>query len=267
MQTVDKVETQSQFSECLTYLNDRGALWNAYLAGSTLMRWGSPDNMAMAVRTGDQVSAFADVRLTPDAPYDFVVSMDADDLSSASVLFAALPDGLGHFQLHTPLLQAHFDQLCQGERRHTVINFAVEKDTFRPISSEYSIQELTSNDEHFFDGCEGSAKGALGKDDRHVFAIEAQGKVASSVIVGTLIDNPLWSKAVAGIGALYTEEAHRKKELGRALISSVTQQFLQHHDAVLYYTTPDNLASQRLIAALGYSRLSESVDYQLKLSV
>ncbi|MBT4499994.1 MAG: GNAT family N-acetyltransferase [Gemmatimonadetes bacterium] len=265
MPTASKVQTQSQFSECLVYLNERGALWNAYLAGSTIIGWGSPEHLMLVACVDDEVSAFADVLLTPDAPYDFVVHMDADELSSASALLSALPNGLGHFKLHTPILQKHFDQLCQGERRETVINFAVEKDTFRPTTSEYSIQELTSNDEHLFDGCEGSAKGGLYRDDWHVFAIMAQGRVVSSVIIATIINDPLWSKTIAGIGALFTEEPHRQKGLGRALISFVTQQFLQSHDAVLYYTTPDNVASQRLIAPLGYSRSSESIDYQLRL--
>ena len=151
--------------------------------------------------------------------------------------------------------------------RLSTLSLRAERETFIPTVPQYTVRTLTQEDEPLFVGCEGSTQHALGQPDRYVIGIVAQERIASSVVVATVIDNTHWSKAIAGIGELHTQTAHRRKGMGRDLISFVTQQFLQNHDAVLYYTTPDNTASQRLIAPLGYTMLSKSVDYQFTLSV
>lgn len=265
--TASRVHSESELQECLAYLDHRGPLLNAYLAGSTIRGWASTGRFSLVVHAGKRIAGFADVILARDSPYDFVVSMFVDEPSSVSSLLSALPKGIGHFQIHTPLVHEYFDRLCKGERRHTFINFVAERETFLPTALKYTVRELTLDDEPLFAGCEGSTQNALDQPDRNVFGIVAQGRIASSVVVATVIDNAHWSKAVAGIGELHTQTIHRRKGMGRCLISFVTQQLLQDHDAVLYYTTPDNTASQRLIAPLGYTRLSESVDYQFRLPV
>ena len=267
MPTVSRVNSESELQECLVYLDHQGALLNAYLANSTVRGWTTPDHFSLVVHAGERIAGFAHVILSCGAPFDFVVRMFADEPFSISMILSALPKGIGYFPIHTPVMHEYFDRLCKGERRHTFINFVAERGSFLPTVPQYAVRKLTIDDEPLFAGCEGYTQNELGQPDRYVFGIVAQGRIASSVVVATVIDNSHWTKTIAGIGELHTQTVHRRKGFGRTLISFVTQQLLQDHDAVLYYTTPDNTASQRLIAPLGYTRLSESVDYQFRLPV
>ena len=126
MPTVSRIHSESKLQECLVYLDHRGALLNAYLADSAIRRWTSPDHFSLAVHAEERIAGFADVTLVRDAPFDLAVRMFADESSSMSMILSALPKGMGHFQIHTPVMHEYFDRRCKGERRHTFINFVAE---------------------------------------------------------------------------------------------------------------------------------------------
>jgi RimJ/RimL family protein N-acetyltransferase len=77
------------------------------------------------------------------------------------------------------------------------------------------------------------------------FEVVLQGRVVS--YAGTNWESPYFGE----IGVV-TEKAHRRRGLGKAVVSACTEALLSQGIAPLYMTSDDNLPSRRLCQALGY---------------
>ncbi len=83
------------------------------------------------------------------------------------------------------------------------------------------------------------------EDGRVRFEIVLDGKVVSHA--GTNWESPYFGE----IGVV-TEEAYRRRGLGKAAVSACTEALLERGIAPLYMTDEDNFPSQQLCEALGY---------------
>jgi len=70
---------------------------------------------------------------------------------------------------------------------------------------------------------------------------------------------PGWG--ITSIAALYTEQRYRRMGLGKRLVSHVVELILAEGHTPVYWTTPDNVASQGLAEGLGFRRYGTTVDY------
>jgi GNAT superfamily N-acetyltransferase len=192
------------------------------------------------------------------------VHMDALAPGAVGALLETFPGGsVVHAQCFTPETKAYFDALPGAERRDDDLYFTVTSEVFQPAEGE-NVVELTEADDRLFEGCEQKPDWEHAGEHSRAFAILADGRVAS------------WAWSAAGGGPatpvgtvspgmvchnLYTQTRHRRRGLGRRLVSHITQLILQKGKVPIYWTEPDNIASQRLCKGLGYWQYGQLVFY------
>lgn len=219
----------------------------------------------LVVKRGDGIRGVVWLNEVAGSPeWDFVTLMEVEDTAVVESVMESLPkDKAGYFKLHRRAAQDYFSKLPGVKVMHTEITFTVTRLLFEPVDGE-EVVEVTKNDTHFFEGCNGWAGSALdqiGIAGRRAFAIIRDGRVATSAIMGPILTSPDRETSVAGVAAVYTEEPYRRMGLGKRLVSYMTEAALQDHKYVHYWTTPDNTASQALAESLGYWQSGTVVDY------
>jgi GNAT superfamily N-acetyltransferase len=110
---------------------------------------------------------------------------------------------------------------------------------------------LTAADAHLFEGCERQPNWEYYDWGRRHFGIVRDGRVATSTCVALIPPGEPRTRVMA-ISGLYTETRYRRMGLGKRLVSYATELILREGYIPIYWTEPDNTASQSLVKGLGY---------------
>jgi len=193
------------------------------------------------------------------------VHMDALGPDAVGAVLETLPAGsVVHAQCFTSETKAYFDALPGVNRREDDLYFTVTSEVFQPVEGG-NVVELTEADAHLFDGCERRPDWEHAGERSTVFAILVDGRAASwawsAAGGGQATPVGAVSSGLVTINSLYTETRHRRRGLGRRLVSHITQLILQKGNMPIYWTEPDNVASQRLCTGLGYWQYAQKMCY------
>jgi len=256
--------------EIFAFLEKQGSVLNAWLIWevSDAFQY-NPDGISVLIcRLGDEIVGVAHILdwiKTPPGPsgwkpnYDYDVRMDAVDREAVEALVEAFPIGLlGHFWIFRPMIQEYFQELSDATHTDGDLYFTVSPEHFRPVTGEKVI-ELTAADAHLFEGCE---KQRSWEDGDHIFAIIRNDRVATSVSLGFVTPKTAIKNRVEAIMDLYTETKYRRMDLGSQLVSHVTEVILHNNHVPVYWTEPENIASQALAKGLGYFQVGKAIFYR-----
>lgn len=218
----------------------------------------------IAAYSDDEIVGIIGLRHYTDNPYSYFVQVAASDIETIQFLLLFVPKGENaRIRVTTTLAAQYLTGLPYAKKDQVDVYFMADKSTIIPVPYG-EIIPMGKGHIPLFDGCEGWAKFSLIRGNyspNEIYALLRDGKVASSAIIGPIFEDPNGEKNVAGIAAFYTEEKYRRKGLGKQLISFLTELLLKKNDTVLYYTTPDNYASQNLARSLGYIEVFKSTDF------
>ena len=190
----------------------------------------------------------------PDPGCDYDVRIDAEDASAVEAMIANLPsEQLGRFSIFRPLIQAYFEALPGVSQREGDLYFSVSPERFCPVAGEEVI-ELTAADAGLFEGCERQPRWEDMGEGFRVFGIVRDGGMATSTGIAM-------KRRVITISGLHTETRYRRMGLGKRVVSYVTELILRDGDVPLYWTEPDNVASQALARGLGYWQIAQQMTY------
>ena len=259
--------------EVIAFLGKQGLLENAWLIWdiSTVFQY-NPDGIysLLICRLHDDIVGVAFIldyrRIPPSSSgskpdHDYDSRIDAANRDAVKALLEAFPtDALGNFRIFRPMIQEYFRELPDAKRIEGDLYFSVSAERFRPVTGE-SVIELTADDVGLFEGCE--KKRSWEHSKSQVFAIMRDDRVATSVRVGAVIPKTAKAKRrVIAIIDLYTETKYRRMGLGRQLVSHVTGKILNDGNVPIYWTEPENFASQSLAKSLGYWQIGQMITYR-----
>jgi len=269
--------TGPDLEEAVGFLERRGPLENAWLLSDLEHARLSPALWKVLVCRREQeivgVATVLDYRATPPPTgrrrrYANDADMDCVDRAAVEALVEALPEGeWGRFAVLSLAAREYFEAAPGVDRGDTDFYFTVSADQFRPVEGEEVI-ELTAADGHLFEGCERAAEGdplaAVRQGSGRKFAILRDGRAVASAGVGSILHKTPRRCGVMAIAGVFTESRYRRMGLGRGLVSHVTELILADGDLPMYWTSPDNCASQTLAKALGYWQYGTMTTYLWK---
>lgn len=268
------VASSAECEEILAFLEWRGLLENARLMWTVyqVLRWPRSWYAVVLCWRGDELAGVADILYQTKVPdeerapgfkpdHDYRVSMDAADRRAIGALLQTLPtDELGVFDTYRPLIQKYLDRLPGVICKQGDLYYTASCDRFRPVAGE-EVRELTTADAHLFEGCERQPQWQDYDEQHRIFAIVRDGKAVTSV--GNAPATPPGIRpAVVMISGLNTETRYRRQGLARRLVSHVTEMILRDGNVPMYWTEPDNIASQRLAKGLGYWQYAQQKQYR-----
>lgn len=267
------IASSKDHEEVIAFLERQGLLENAWLIWDifTVFQY-NPDGIysVLICRLHDDIVGVAcilDYRKMPPSPsgskpdHDYDSRIDAVNRDAVKALLEAFPtDALGNFSIFRPMIQEYFRELPDAKRMEGDLYFSVSAKHFRAVTGE-SVIELTANDVGLFEGCEKKRSWEYSKSP--VFAMMRDDRVATSVRVGAVIPKTARTKRrVIAITGLYTETKYRRMGLGRQLVSHVTGKILNDGNVPVYWTEPENIASQSLAKSLGYWQIGQIITYR-----
>jgi GNAT superfamily N-acetyltransferase len=277
--------SRSDFENILAFLDRQGLAENAWLTGSVFAAL-QRSRFSGSRKAGDEVwetvltcrrrhqivgvAYMLNQRKVPvenrapgyDPGYDYDIEMDAEDASAVEAMIADFPsDQLGHFSIFRPLIQAYFEALPGVVRRgEGDFYFTVSLERFCSVAGE-EVVKLTAADAGLFEGCERQRRWEYMGEEHRVFGIVRDGRVATSTGVAPITPARAMKRRMIAISGLYTETRYRRMGLGKRLVSYVTELILRDGHAPLYWTEPDNAASQALAQGLGYWQIAQGMRY------
>jgi len=193
--------------------------------------------------------------------YAYAAQMDGARPQAVEVMTEALPAGeVGQFRLFTRPTQRYFDGLPGAERSEGDLFFTVSAQRFRPVAGE-EVVEIAEPRSDLFERCEQQPVWANFDHGGRLFCIVVGGRAVSSAWSSALTPKGPTERRVRTIGALYTETPYRCKGFGRRLVSHMTERILNGGDVPIYWTEPENIASQRLCKSLGFRQYAQEVRY------
>lgn len=267
------IASSKDHEEVIAFLERQSLLGNAWLIWdiSTVFQY-NPDGIysLLICRLHDDIVGVAcilDYRKIPPSSsgskpdHDYDSRIDAANRDAVKALLEAFPtDALGNFRIFRPMIQEYFRELPDAKRIEGDLYFSVSAERFRPVTGE-SVIELTANDVGLFEGCE--KKRSWEHSKSQVFAIMRDDRVATSARVGAVIPKTAKAKRrIIAIIDLYTETKYRRMGLGRQLVSHVTGKILNDGNVPIYWTEPENIASQSLAKSLGYWQIGQMITYR-----
>ena len=263
--------------EILAFLERRGLAENAWLIScvfDTLQRREMSESVVIC-RLREELVGVAwildrrkipaeDTDFNPGRDYD--VRMDAVDREAVEALIEAVPtDQLGSFDIFRPMIQEYFGELRGAARMEGDLYFTVSPECFRPVAGEPVAGEevvgLTAADAGLFEGCERQRRWEHMGEEHRVFGIVRDGRAATSTGVAPITPDTGTTRRGIAISGLHTETRYRRMGLGKRLVSYVTDMILREGHAPIYWTEPENTASQALAKGLGYWQVGQEIRY------
>jgi len=258
------IASDADRNQILAFLEQRGLVQNAWLIQQVYGP--SEQDTVLVCRRHNKVMGIAcfwprDPRQVQPQPYTYLVHMDAVNRDAVEGLIEPLPAGERiSFDLFNPMIQEYFDGLLEATREDGDLYFTVSRDRFRPVMGE-DVIEVTAADAGLFEGCERQPSWEDMAEESRRFAIVRKGRVATRTGVCPITPHNATKRRVVVISGLYTETPHRCMGLGRRLVSHITEMILCEGNLPMYWTEPDNAASQRLARSLGYWQYAQRVNY------
>ncbi len=273
-QNIISIASRSNFENIFAFLDRQGLAENAWLIWSVFdaLQRDEVWETVLTCRRRHQIVGVAYMLNQKKVPVedrapgfdpgcDYDVRIDAKDASAVEAIVANLPsEQLGRFSIFSPLIQAYFEALPGVSRREDVLYFTVSPERFCPAAGE-EVVELTAADAGLFEGCERQPHWEYMGEEIRIFGIVRDGKAVTSL--GSIPFTPAVGskRRVRSIGGLYTETPYRRQGLGKRLVSYVTELILRDGDVPIYWTEPDNVASQALARGLGYWQIAQQMTY------
>ncbi|MHC4592084.1 MAG: GNAT family N-acetyltransferase [Planctomycetota bacterium] len=194
-------------------------------------------------------------------PGHYSISMDATCPRAAACLAQSLPPGsIAHFQLFTPETREFFDGLEDAERHEDDLYYTVSAESSRPMGG-HEVVELTEADAPLFEGFEQQPDWEHAHAERRLFGIVLEGRVAASISCTPITPKGAGTRRVVSAGALHTQTSYRRRGLASRLLTHATGLILSEGNLPIYWTEPDNVASQRLCKSLGFWQYAQKVNY------
>ena len=195
--------------------------------------------------------AVASIRIAAQNPaVEYGVSVECPGADEFLALLAAGPPGRLHVKVHDDTVASWFEAKVGLQPWKRNVYFAVSRDQFKPQSTGKE-RVLTRADLFLFPASMAAA--AKPDDDesgRIVWGVERSGQIVCSAAGGQIAKEA--DICVGAVAGLYTEKGRRCCGLATQLVSAMTETLLADNDYVLYWTAPDNVASQRVATKLGY---------------
>jgi GNAT superfamily N-acetyltransferase len=264
MYEISRATVQDQ-DAILGFLAERGLIYNAWLAQilvNTLHEIDEPVpgkvSSPIVCRNRGKIRGVMTVARYPERVslprpiYD--VLMEAVSVPAAKILLREVPElELGWFFIHQQVPHRLFDNLSDVSRSCGDLYFTVSAEHFRPVSGD-PVVRLTAADQSLFEGCEQQYQWECHSDDDCIFGIVRDGRVVTSVNVGTITPYCLPGPRAIAFSVLHTEAQYRRQGLARRLIGYATETVLREGNLPMYWTGPENIASQGVAVSLGYSQ-------------
>jgi len=263
---MDQVTTATcaERTETLDFLEARGLAENSLLlqsiepAFADTYEWGQ---VWLCRRSGELVGVANHYRPSPatwNPSHGYSAYLEAIDHAAVSALVEAFPAGMpGSVSALSPVVQSYCTAQPGVAARNGDLYFTVSPGTFTPVGGEPVI-ELTAADQAFVDGFRFNRTRNFDAGHR-LFAILADGKAVTVAWLCMFARGN--HRNVRSICALATEAPYRRRGFGRWIVSYLTELILRDGDVPLYWTEPDNLASQHLAASLGYRQFGTLMWY------
>ena len=198
--------------------------------------------------------AVASIRIAAQNPaVEYGVSVECPGADEFLALLAAGPPGRLHVKVHDDAAARWFEAKVGLQFVKRNVYFAVSKDQLRPQSTGKERVLTRADLSHFPASTAGNPAAAKPDDDesgRIVWGVERSGQIVCSAAGGQIVKEA--DICVGAVAGLYTEEGWRCCGLATQLVSAMTETLLADNDYVLYWTAPDNVASQRVATKLGY---------------
>ena len=250
------IASDSDRQEILEFISRGDLGMNVWLTQAVNSILGSPaDHQHVLVcRSAEETVGVAAISGSPDTGLSdsYRLRMDAVDREAAGALMDALPEGvMGHFQVFHPMLQSYLGERQCSDSAMFNPYFTVSQEQFRPVGSD-GVVEFTAADAGLFEGCEQQREWEHMGAENRVLGITIGGRAASSVACSPVTPMMPSGQRVVAISGLFTEEKHRRKGLGRQIVSRATELILRDGNIPCYWTEPENTASQGLCLSLGY---------------
>jgi ribosomal protein S18 acetylase RimI-like enzyme len=254
-----------ELRQVVDFLENHALEENAWLIWSVYDRMRFPADWCkiLVCRRGEDIVGAAEVLTEPQGPnpQDLMMGLDAVDSDAARAIVDSLPSGRTiRINTYSRIVQEYLDSIPGIERSQTDYFYTVSPDQFRAVDGD-EVVELTPADAHLFDGLEQQPHWENADHGGRIFAIIKDGIPTASLWTGTLINERITTRRTATICAVYVESAYRERGLGKRLVSHVTGLILADSDTPLYWTSPDNIASQSLCRSLGYHQYATNVRY------
>lgn len=191
--------------------------------------------------------------------HDYDVRMDAVTSEAMEAMIEVFPsDQLGSLKIFRPMIQKYFRELPDAICRAGDLYFTVSPERFRPVTGEKVI-ELAADDASLFEGCERQPSWEDESEEDRIFAVVRNERAVTSTGVAPITPAIGTKRRMTVISGLYTETQYRRMGLGRQLVSHVTKMIHRDGHVPMYWTEPENAASQALARGLGYWQIGQEI--------
>lgn len=268
MDRVD-IASKSEKPAALEYLESRGLVENAWVmwpVSDTLDAGDSAAGRVLVCGRGGELAGVAHVMMVDDKwtkkpAYDYQVEYDAEDENAAALILQACPAAsTGEFLPSRSELQAYFAALPGVAVRPSDLYHTVTPADFMPVPPG-EVSELTEADAALFEGSGQPPNWENVNPESRLFAVVRDGRAACSLKLTQIGPVAPSGRRAMAVGALYTEEPFRRQGLCKQLVSYATEMVLRAGDAPMYWTAPENVASQALCQGLGYKQYWQRTKY------
>ena len=194
---------------------------------------------------------------------DCMIRLDAEGEEAFNLLLNAIPENKSQLliAINTGVKQ-YMDSVPGYERINRDLYYTVNPEQFQPVViSSDNITEVTEERKHLFDGCENPPRWEYRLECSQIDAYILNDRVASSISTSPITPVLPSGYQAISVGALYTQNEHRRRGYARELVSVVTQRILFEGNLPIYWTDQDNIASQALCTSLGYQLYGLEVAY------
>ena len=174
-------------------------------------------------------------------------------------LIDALPVGRMKCVVYRSDVRQHLIELLEAEWSEGDLYFTTSTERFTPVAGE-AVRELTCADSCLFDGSEiREPQWEFYGGGHWVFGILRNGRVACKTGTGEIGPVLPSGRRLVAISGLYTDSHYRRQGLAKRLVSHVTETILRDGHIPVYWTEPENIASQNLCRKLGYWQYGQRV--------
>lgn len=258
--------TSDDQSQLLEFLEMRGIAENVWLIHfiSDTRNFDDPVGKIYICKDRNRITGVACVGWNSSQPGgNCMIRVDAEGEDASAMLVNALPKSQSQlFIVINTNVQEYMDCLPGYERSERDLYYTVNPEQFQPVViSSNNIMEVTEELKHLFDGCENPPRWEYLSEDSQIDAYVLGDRAVSAVSTSPITPVSPSGHCAVSVGALYTQNEHRRRGYARELVSMVTESILSEGNVPIYWTDQDNIASQALCTSLGYQLYGLEVAY------
>ena len=226
------------------------------LANADLLRYATSDAERIELLGAfveSELAAVAGILSTSNPVYDHLIWAECSTTPLFRGLLAGAPAGRLYVKVHHDSIADWLETGLglQPERRDVYFTVTAGRLTSQPLGD---TRVLSREDAQCFADAAAPAAATLTAEhaERTVWGIERHGRIVCSGVCSAVAQAP--AVTIGAIADVYTNKAWRCCGMASRLVCAMTSALLAENDHVLYWTTPDNVASQRPAARLGYEQ-------------